>query len=428
MSHRLAPFVLLGVAGLALAAGWPDYKNVFPLLPCQDGWAGCQVNGAALDPGTTADAAGRPHPSDMRVAFFDLAPLPGFSPFASLSEYRGSAEPPAPEPVAEPVAEAPPPEPVAEPVAEPVEAAPREVASAPRTETSAPRSTPTTSEPASTSSSMRPTSSPTSTTSAPPSTTSSPSTTARTTAPTETTARTTTPTTAAPTTSAPTTTAAPTTTGAAPTTTAAPATAAMEVADSSCDDLVALEAPAMMGQLGIGRRRCLEDRLGSESSQTMKNKVSRILMSDAEARRDQGEWERLIKNHLENIDRSDPNLCMKYAIHLSRGGEGKASGVIRWSEYALENKQQWSGTTYTKNVYALLKLRAQAANKQWQAAEADFVANRNDETSAKAEKYRGVTKNYALEWLQYAKASSQDTKAPMALCVSAAGNTEFCEG
>lgn len=183
-----------------------------------------------------------------------------------------------------------------------------------------------------------------------------------------------------------------------------------------------------MGQLGVARRKCLESRMNSEPSQTMKNKVSRLLMSDAEARRDQADWERLIKNHLENIDRSDPNLCMKYAIHLSRGGEGKATGVIRWTDYALENKQQWSGTTYTKNVYSLLKLRAQASNKLWQSADQQFVNDRTDENSAKAEKYRGMTKNYALEWLQYATASAQDTKAPMALCVSAAGNKEFCEG
>ena len=184
----------------------------------------------------------------------------------------------------------------------------------------------------------------------------------------------------------------------------------------------------MMGQLGVPRRKCLEARMGSESAQTTKGKISRVLMADAEARRDQADWERLIKNHLENIDRSDPNLCLKYAIFLSRGGAGKATQVIRWADYALENKQQWSSSTYTKNVYALMKLKTNAANQLWQAAEQEFVSSRADEAEDRANKYRGMTKNFALEWLDYAKASGQDTKAPLALCVSAAGNKEFCEG
>ncbi|MCK6507329.1 hypothetical protein L6R53_28820, partial [Myxococcota bacterium] len=199
-------------------------------------------------------------------------------------------------------------------------------------------------------------------------------------------------------------------------------------APASCDNLVALEVPAMMGQLGAGVRSCLEKNLASTAAQTSKDKMSRVLIADAEARRDQGEWERLMKRHLENIDRSDPNLCFKYALHLSRGGASRASGVIRWADYALENKQQWQGAAYTKNVNGLLKIRAQAANKLWEAAEAKLVDDRSDENEAASERYRGQTKDYAREWLDYARASGQDTAAAMALCVSAAGNKEFCGG
>jgi hypothetical protein len=135
-----------------------------------------------------------------------------------------------------------------------------------------------------------------------------------------------------------------------------------------------------------------------------------------------------MKRHLEDIDRSDPNLCMKYAVHLSRGGVGRAHGVIRWADYALENKQVWSGATYTKNVDSLYKLRAQAANRLWQDAEAKFVAERNEANEGAAAKYRGTAKDYAREWLDYARASGGDIKQPMALCVSAAGSKEFCEG
>ena len=37
----------------------------------------------------------------------------------------------------------------------------------------------------------------------------------------------------------------------------------------------------------------------------------------------------------------------------------------------------------------------------------------------KAESYRGQAKNFAKEWLDYARASGQSTKGAMSLCVSA---------
>ena len=71
----------------------------------------------------------------------------------------------------------------------------------------------------------------------------------------------------------------------------------------------------------------------------------------------------------------------------------------------------------------------EAENKLWQEAEKEFAeGERSDEKEAKAAKHRGQAKDYAREWLDYAKASEQDTKTAMALCVSAAGNRAFCEG
>ncbi len=454
---RVATLALVSVVvgGLSLAAAWKDYSPAFPGLPCSDGWAGCLVGDKVVTPGMVLDGGQRPHPGDMRFSFFDLEPLPAMSPFQGLSPYSGQLA------GSKAVAEAPPEQ--GEPSNAGTGSGDQDVAAV-RTggdETTAQAGSPdedaaateallqqaardrearatqgstassgsstassgrTVETPTSTARTTTPTTS-TSTSSSASTSTSSAATLTPTTQPS--TARTTTPTTTT-TTTTPTT---PTATTPTPTATTPPPVADVATpADNSCDDLVALEAPAMMGQLGVPRRKCLEARMSSEGSQTNKGKISRVLMADAEARRDQADWERLIKNHLENIDRSDPGLCFKYAIFLSRGGTGKANQVIRWSDYALENKQQWTGATYTKNVYALLKLKTQAANQLWQAAEKEFVESRNEEAEDRANKWRGTTKNYALEWLDYAKASSQDTKAPLAICVSAAGNKEFCEG
>ena len=453
----LASSGLLCVASVALAAStWSQFRSIQEPLPCSDGWVGCIVDGRPLDAGGVQDASGHPHPGTARVSFFDLKPLPAFDPFPSLSPY---SKPPQ---GSTPVAVAPPPTP-------PVQQDPEPVAvntTTAETPSSDPRIAPTrdpepvavnTTTPTSSSappdaivgrtplgSSTPPTTSTTSTPSSSPTTTTTPTATTSTSstptssgtdllppssrnpAGTTTTAATTTTPTATATSTPTTTTEQRDAVAMAPPETTRTTTPPPQTDDGSCDDLVALEAPAMMGTLGVARRKCLEARLASESSQTAKKKISLVLMQDAEQRQDQSDWERIIKRHLQDIDRSDPNLCFKYAIHLSR--TGRHGSVIRWADYALENKQQWSGATYKKNVYALYKLRAQAANSLWQAAEQKFVEERSDTNEAEATKWRDTTKNYAREWLDYARASEQTTKAPLALCVSAAGSADFCEG
>jgi hypothetical protein len=193
-----------------------------------------------------------------------------------------------------------------------------------------------------------------------------------------------------------------------------------------CDDLVALETTSMLGKLGVERRKCLDARLTREASITMKNKISRVLLSDAKQRGDKADWERLAKRHLEKIDRSDPDMCLLYAIHLHRKGVGKSTRVIKWSDYALENKAEWSGALHTRNVYNLHKLKSQAASRLWSRAEKKFVEDRNEKNESSATKYRSMAKQFSRAWLDYAKASGKDTSQPRAACVSASGNSEFC--
>ena len=109
------------------------------------------------------------------------------------------------------------------------------------------------------------------------------------------------------------------------------------VMEADCSDLRALETKAMLGQLGVPNRKCLDGRIDRSLKLTDKDKISRVLISDAKARGDQADWERLMKRHLEKIDRSDPNMWLMYSIHLHKRGVGKSTQVIRCSGYALEN-------------------------------------------------------------------------------------------
>jgi hypothetical protein len=181
--------------------------------------------------------------------------------------------------------------------------------------------------------------------------------------------------------------------------------------ESPCADLIRLEAAAMMGQLRADQAQCLEARLSSETQTSKKDKLSRLLIVNADAAGDKPEWTRLVRRHLEDIDRSDPDLCFKYALQLSKGGAKTAAETVRWADAALEQKGRWTGNTYKTRVSSLYKLRAEATQKEWTDARAYLPAER-------AEPLRKRAAAYAKVWLDYARSSGQDTKKPLEMCVA----------
>lgn len=198
------------------------------------------------------------------------------------------------------------------------------------------------------------------------------------------------------------------------------------LSDDTCDDLIAMEPDALMGIFSPGRIACVEERL-TTAPQTEKDKLSRLLLADADSKGDKGEWERLMARHLDEIDRSDPDMCFLYARHLHDKGVGWGEESIRFADYALENKQRWSGETYQNRLYGLYRLRAEAANELWKDAEQNLIADPTDENDAITQKWRGKSKDYAREWYDYAKASEQNPDRALMICVSAAGTKAACE-
>jgi hypothetical protein len=420
--HALLLSMVL-TAGSASAGDWSDFGTVFPELPCHDGWAGCLVDGQHVGPDTIQGADTVPMPSSMRLDWFSLGGTPATSPFVELSDYPAQLAQVAPRP--QPRVDNTQPAAVAQadpPGRQPID------------RTGPGRERPTT-DPGGSQDAVADAGTYQHTATDPASTATDPQPVGPRLPPAQilpagTQAQDVHQPDPVPTQPDP----VPTQPDPEPQHVQTVSNdAVVDVApvievDDSCDDLVALEPAALMGQLSPGQTECLEARIVSTSRMTEKDKVSRVLIMDAETKGNRSHWEKLMKRHLEEIDRSDPDLCFKYAIFLSRKGVGRAHGVIRWSDYALENKSRWSGGTFVSRVYALFKLKAEAANRIWQAAEEAYVADRSDENEAKAQKYRDLTKVYSREWLDYARSSSQDTKNAMALCVSAAGNREYCEG
>ena len=195
-----------------------------------------------------------------------------------------------------------------------------------------------------------------------------------------------------------------------------------------CDDLVALEQPAMLGQFSTGQRNCLENRIRTERLQTTKNHISRLLLVNSESAGDQAEWARLMARHLEDIDRSDPDLCFRYAVYLFRTGDiENVEESVRWTDYALENKQVWEGgDEFVRKVNSLLKLRAEASAKLWKNAEEQYAREATGDLEGMTREYRGQAKDHAREWLDYARAAGLEFDRAYNMCVSAAGTEALC--
>ena len=120
-----------------------------------------------------------------------------------------------------------------------------------------------------------------------------------------------------------------------------------------------------------------------------------------------------------------------YGISVFLYRKKKFSDTIKWSERALEQKATFSaGADYKKKVYQLYQLRTMAANKLWTINDKKTVSITDDLEREKyeklSEKYKGKTKNFAREWLDYARASSQSQSSPMQICISAA-DKGFCQ-
>lgn len=196
---------------------------------------------------------------------------------------------------------------------------------------------------------------------------------------------------------------------------------------AECGDLRKLEGGALLGQLTDAQIRCLDDAFKVAERQTAKDKISRVLLNDAWAKGDEHRWEGIARRHLEEIDRSDPDMCYKFAFYLAERGPEKMDEAMKWADVALENKSIWEGDLHVKRVYALHKIKTQAAQKKWTWLEEQYSRTPTEEGQLAAAEARNLTKTLAREWVEYARQSGKDQTLPLQMCISAAGTADFCE-
>jgi hypothetical protein len=177
--------------------------------------------------------------------------------------------------------------------------------------------------------------------------------------------------------------------------------------------LVDLEADATKGALSQDTKDCLEQNYQSASIQTTKGKISRVLLVNAYAY-DTATWAKLVQRHLDEVERSDPNIAYLYAFYLYNRENPDYDAVIKWCEVALERRTEWTGDTLVGRTYQLHRTRAYAAYQAWRDAE----ESQKPETDA--EEARNRAKTLAREWMDFARSSGRDTHEAEELCISAA--------
>jgi hypothetical protein len=194
-----------------------------------------------------------------------------------------------------------------------------------------------------------------------------------------------------------------------------------------CGDLIKLEPSAMMGGLTDGEVRCLEDALRDAERQTVKDKISRVLMHDSWAKGDKHRWESIVRRHLQEIDQSDPDLCFSFANYTSKRGPEYFDETMRWIDIAMENRTVWEGDYFVKRVYSLHKLKVKTAISKWEWLENEYLTRATTELNEARRDARNYAKTNAREWLEYAHSAGQDPTLAQQLCVSAAGGEDFCQ-
>lgn len=201
----------------------------------------------------------------------------------------------------------------------------------------------------------------------------------------------------------------------------------LTAAIAPCGDLPRLEPTAIMGRLKDPEIRCLDKMFRETEKQTVKKKVSLVLMKDAWAKQDLHRWEGIVRRHLAEVDRSDPALCYHFARHLAKKGPDYMEEAISWADIALENRSAWVGEEHVERVYQLRKMKAVAAHREWEWLAERYTLEPSDELDKKQAEARNNTKTLAREWLDFARTANRDPNQAYQLCISAAGTDGFCD-
>lgn len=161
-----------------------------------------------------------------------------------------------------------------------------------------------------------------------------------------------------------------------------------------------VEPKALTGSLSEAEIACLEAGFAKSDKQTDKSKISRVLLANAMVN-DTDHWMKLVRRHLDEVEQSDPDISYLYANFLYNQESPNFTEVIRYADLAYERRaDRWEGQTFIRRSHHLLRLRAIARMKIWEAAENNAVGKEGAERDL-ADKHKVQAHAAAREWLDF---------------------------
>jgi|GEM_PF-2366012 len=186
-----------------------------------------------------------------------------------------------------------------------------------------------------------------------------------------------------------------------------------------------MQSKAVMGQLGGLDKKCLEGLLSKASKQTEKVEISKVLLVNAQAAKNDTDFMRLAERHLKDFTQADADICYAYALKLKR--RGRYSEAIRWAERALENRDRFDDRYASQWTSNLLQIRADSAYADWEKKDKKYLETRSPMDKIQGDKAQSLAKTFAKEWYDFAKESGINVAKAKSRCTSAAGTTSFCQ-
>ena len=195
-----------------------------------------------------------------------------------------------------------------------------------------------------------------------------------------------------------------------------------------CEDLTSLEPEAMMGELKPDAIACLEAQLRLERLQSKKSHISTLLINNDFNNKSWESWEVRVRNHLRNIDRSQPDLTFAFALYLHNKGPEYFKEALYWTDYTFETRNQWpEGQDFVEKSNKLFQIRAQIALEIWIKLRKAYTKERTAELDQISKEARGLAKDLSREWLDYTRQAELPTSDAFNMCMSTSPDPEYCK-
>ena len=195
-----------------------------------------------------------------------------------------------------------------------------------------------------------------------------------------------------------------------------------------CEDLPALEPGAMMGELAPDAIACLEAKLRLERLQSQKSHISTLLINNDFNKKKWDSWELRVRNHLRNIDRSQPDMTFAFALYLYNKGPEYYKEALYWTDYTFETRNQWpEGQDFINKSNKLYQIREQLALEIWMQTEKAYTRERTAELDQLSKEARGLAKDLSREWLDYTRQADLPTNDAFNMCMSTSPEPDYCK-